>query len=113
MQMQNYERQALKTLATDHGMQDLTAKDMSQVLGLVGEAGEVAELVKKQIRDKNGEITPDFMNNLEKELGDVLYYVTSLGHCFGLHLDQIAETNINKLTLRAQRGTLKGNGDDR
>jgi NTP pyrophosphatase (non-canonical NTP hydrolase) len=77
-------------------------------LGLVGEAGEVANKVKKMIRD--GDV-PEFA--ISQELGDVLWYVAMLAKELGFTLETIAWDNIEKLAERKQRGTLKGSGDNR
>jgi len=85
------------------------ARLVENVLGLVGEAGEVAEKIKKQIRDSN-KVTPD---EIIKELGDVLFYTTALSNYFGKHLGYVVEMNIKKLDDRQERGVLKGSGDNR
>jgi len=77
-------------------------------LGLAGESGEVAEKVKKYIRD--GNLDRDL---LAKELGDVLWYVSALSRDLGIDLDDVASRNIDKLRSRAERGTLRGSGDSR
>ncbi|MFA5062017.1 MAG: nucleoside triphosphate pyrophosphohydrolase family protein [Patescibacteria group bacterium] len=82
-------------------------------LGLAGEAGEVAEKVKKLIRDNNSEIDEQKKQEIEKELGDVLWYVSQLATEFGLSLDQIANKNIEKLYSRLDRGVIGGSGDNR
>ena len=82
-------------------------------LGLAGEAGEVADHVKKAIRDDGGEITPERLQAIAKELGDVLWYVAQLATELGLDLEQIAEGNLEKLRSRHVRGVLAGSGDDR
>ncbi|MGH2833253.1 MAG: nucleoside triphosphate pyrophosphohydrolase family protein [Solirubrobacteraceae bacterium] len=82
-------------------------------LGLAGEAGEVAEHAKKAIRDDNGEVTPERLAAITKELGDVLWYVAQLASELDLELDEIAEQNLAKLLSRQQRGVLSGSGDDR
>jgi NTP pyrophosphatase (non-canonical NTP hydrolase) len=83
-------------------------------LGLASEAGEVAGVVKKEIRD-NPTITysADFEQKMSKELGDCMWYVAQLCHWLELDFDKILEGNIDKLSLRKERGTLKGDGDDR
>ena len=75
-------------------------------LGLNGEAGEVAEKVKKAIRD-------DKELDLEKELGDVLWYLSQLSKELGINLDDVANTNLDKLFDRKERGKIQGDGDDR
>jgi NTP pyrophosphatase (non-canonical NTP hydrolase) len=82
-------------------------------MGLAGEAGEVAEKVKKIFRDKNGVVDEDTKNTIKKELGDVLWYVSQIATEFNLSLDEIAEENIEKLYSRMERGTLNGDGDNR
>jgi NTP pyrophosphatase (non-canonical NTP hydrolase) len=82
-------------------------------LGLAGEAGEVAEHAKKAIRDDAGQVTDERRAAMAKELGDVLWYVSQLATELGLELDQIAETNLEKLLSRQRRGVLSGSGDDR
>ena len=83
------------------------------VLGLAGEAGEVAEKVKKMLRNDNGIITTEFKNDLTKELGDVLWYVSQTASEFKIDLDKIASGNIEKLLSRKKRGALHSQGDNR
>lgn len=82
-------------------------------LGLSGEAGEVAEKIKKVLRDKGGVIDDEVRENIKKELGDVLWYVAQLATELGLSLDDIADTNLKKLLSRLERGVISGNGDNR
>lgn len=82
-------------------------------LGLVGEAGEVAEKIKKIIRDRNGDYTDEDILEIKKELGDVLWYVAVLANEFEISLLDIAKTNIAKLQSRKERGKIQGNGDNR
>ena len=82
-------------------------------LGLVGEAGEVAEKVKKVIRDKKGLFDDESKKGLKKELGDVLWYISNICTEFNFSLDDIALQNLEKLKLRAAKGTISGSGDDR
>ncbi len=82
-------------------------------LGLAGEAGEVAEKIKKVIRDKGGQVNQETQDEIRKELGDVLWYVSQLATELGLSMDDIAEGNIKKLYDRMDRGVLGGSGDNR
>ena len=82
-------------------------------LGLCGEAGEVAEKVKKTIRDDGGVLTPERRAALAAELGDVLWYMAQLATEAGLDLGTIAEENLAKLLSRQERGVLAGSGDTR
>lgn len=82
-------------------------------LGLAGEAGEVAEKVKKIFRDKKGKVDGETKDILKKELGDVLWYLAQLSTEFGLEFEDVAEENINKLWSRKRRDKLHGDGDNR
>jgi NTP pyrophosphatase (non-canonical NTP hydrolase) len=83
------------------------------VLGLTGESGEVADKIKKVIRDKNGIISKETKEELKKELGDVLWYVSQIASELKIPLNDIAEKNIEKLYSRMKRGRLGGSGDNR
>lgn len=83
------------------------------VLGLNGEAGEVAEKIKKVLRDENSQITENKKEELAKELGDVLWYLSQMATELGLSFDYIANLNIEKLMSRKERGKLSGSGDNR
>lgn len=77
-------------------------------LGLVGEAGEFSEKVKKFVRGQ------ELDKHLSmKELGDVLWYITACANELGYSLQDVAEVNIVKLTDRKERGVIKSEGDTR
>ena len=82
-------------------------------LGLAGESGEVAEKIKKILRDNNGVVDDLKKQELAKELGDVLWYVSQLATELGLSLDEIASLNIEKLYSRFDRNKISGEGDNR
>jgi NTP pyrophosphatase (non-canonical NTP hydrolase) len=82
-------------------------------LGLAGEAGEVCEKIKKIMRDQNGHFTEDNVEEISKELGDVLWYVAMVAVEFNIALSSVAEDNLAKLLDRQERGVLKGSGDNR
>jgi NTP pyrophosphatase (non-canonical NTP hydrolase) len=82
-------------------------------LGLCGEAGEVAEKIKKLIRDKSGIVEDSDRAAIKKELGDVLWYVAALCKEFDLDMSDVAQSNIDKLAARRANGTLGGSGDNR
>jgi NTP pyrophosphatase (non-canonical NTP hydrolase) len=82
---------------------------IENTLGLIGESGEIAEKIKKLLRDNTKVEAQDII----KELGDVAFYLTALANYFGSSLQEVLELNIIKLNDRQERGVLKGSGDDR
>lgn len=78
-------------------------------LGLAGEAGEIAEKVKKYLRGDK-ELDKDALLG---ELGDPLWYITSLADDLGFTLQDVVDRNVEKLSSRKERGVLKGSGDNR
>lgn len=82
-------------------------------LALCGETGEIANKVKKIVRDNEGRFFANDVNAIAHELGDVLWYLSVLAAKLGFPLNQIAKLNIEKINDRLKRGTLHGSGDDR
>ena len=82
-------------------------------LGLTGETGEISEIIKKVLRDNNGEIDEETREKLKMELGDVLWYAANFAEEIGLSLDEVARANLEKLASRQKRDVLHGSGDDR
>ena len=79
-----------------------------------GEAGELADIVKKQyIRDNDGNIAPEVAAALFKEMGDVLYGLCRLADELGFDIMEIARANVVKLESRKERGVIGGGGDER
>src|SRR5688572_13508257 len=110
MRLDDYQKQALTTVIS----QDDEFKDtLHWVLGINGEAGEIAEKIKKIIRDKGGDISQDDKEELAKEIGDVLWYLAVFAQDLGYSLEDIAQANLDKLQSRKQRGVLGGKGDNR
>ena len=108
MNFNDYQVQALKTARP----KDATNELLHLILGLVGESGEIAEKVKKVIRDQDSDFSK--LNELfEKELGDVLWHIAVLAAYFDIPLEKIAQQNINKLADRKRRGVIGGSGDSR
>ena len=83
------------------------------VLGFSGEVGELANKIKKVIRDDGGVMTSEKLKEIGKELGDTSWYQSALATELNLNTDDIAEENIEKLFSRKRRGVLKGSGDNR
>ena len=82
---------------------------VENTLGLVGESGEVAEKIKKYLRDN----TKVSQKEIIKELGDVIFYATALANYFYSNLPEVMEANMDKLNDRSNRGVIKGSGDNR
>ena len=92
---------------------NLGSNNIYPTLGLVGEAGEVAEKVKKVIRDKKGIFDQASKDAIKKELGDVLWYLSNLCDEFDFSFEEVALENLEKLKIRAKSGKISGSGDDR
>jgi NTP pyrophosphatase (non-canonical NTP hydrolase) len=90
-----------------------TVAFVEKILGLVGEAGETADKIKKILRDKDGIISESDKIEVAKELGDVLWYVASIARYLEIPLEQVAEMNLEKLESRRNRNLLHGEGDNR
>ena len=82
-------------------------------IGLNGEAGEVAEKVKKCIRDNNGKFDEETKQNILKELADVLWYTWAIANDMGYGLKDIMKTGMKKVIDRQNTNTIHGNGDNR
>lgn len=82
-------------------------------LGLTGESGEVADHVKKMLRDEDGKMSLERKELIVKELGDVLWYLANLADSINVDLETVANTNIEKIQSRLERGTQRGSGDNR
>ncbi len=82
-------------------------------LGLTGEAGEVANKVKKIIRDGSNKNDEKLVSEIKAEIGDCLWYIAVLADDFNIKLSDIASANIEKLANRQKKGTIHGSGDTR
>lgn len=109
MDCDEYQRAAMRT-ARD---KDAPDEFMHLVLGLVGEAGEVAEKVKKLVRDKGSDLAQLDRDDMAAELGDVLWYTAVLANFLDLSLSEVTQKNIDKLADRQRRSVLGGSGDKR
>ena len=109
MKLSDYQRASRATAVYPGAGENL----LYPTLGLCGEAGEVAEKVKKMLRDDAGVLSDERRASLGAELGDVLWYVAQVATEAGLDLETLAEGNLEKLSSRAARGALTGNGDER
>lgn len=95
MNLDDYQRAAMRTHVDDGPV-----RLASYALGIAGEAGEVADLVKKHI----GHGHPLDAVKLQNELGDVLWYIAGLAQVLGLSLSDVAQANIDKLLRRYPDG---------
>lgn len=118
MYLNEYQKEALTT-AEYPGRHELGGL-VYTALGLAGEAGELANKVKKVLRGDYGPPTQesaglDFITSepYAYELGDILWYIAVLADELGYSLEDIARRNLVKLEGRKLRGTIKGTGDNR
>jgi NTP pyrophosphatase (non-canonical NTP hydrolase) len=103
MTLNDYQQKALSTAQP-------TALNWEYLIhGICGEAGEIAEKRKKQIRDQ----TPMDREAVAKELGDVLWYLAVSAQHLGYSLSEVAQMNVDKLASRKARGKIGGSGDER
>jgi NTP pyrophosphatase (non-canonical NTP hydrolase) len=108
MDFNSYQRVA-KTTA----IYPATHKVIYPALGLAGEAGEVANKVKKLIRDGTSSLPKDWKEQIASEIGDCLWYCANLAEDLGISLGRIAAENETKLAKRKKKGTIGGSGDTR
>jgi len=109
MTLDEYHKKALAT--ADEQSDDLFQIYMARVLGVVGEAGEVADKFKKIVWHKEGKVDEDDKVAIARELGDVLWYLAALADALGYTLEDVANMNIKKLNNRKKNKTLRGDGD--
>ncbi len=96
MKFEDYQNEAKQTALYPNRLQNLGYP----TLGLCGEAGEVANVVKKIQRDFGGVVTDETRLKLKDELGDVLWYISACADELGMTLTEIAEFNVEKLAKR-------------
>lgn len=108
MTVNEYQQKALET-----AVYPAQFKVVYPALGMTGEAGEVADKVKKIIRDNNNTLTEAKAREIAKEIGDVMWYCATLSHDLGFTLEEVCEMNYEKLHSRQERGVLGGSGDNR
>ena len=95
--LDDYQQLAARTLGRDRTHEQQLA---NAALGLTGEAGETAEIIKKHLFHA----TPLDQEALAKELGDCLWYIGAFATVLGLSLDDIAQRNVDKLRKRYPEG---------
>ena len=109
MNLNEYQTLALRTANSKDKKNEL----FHLLLGLCGEAGEIAEKTKKIIRDHDSDFSKLDKDDLKKELGDVLWHVAIIADHFDIELEAVGDTNIKKLASRLERGVISGSGDER
>lgn len=109
MNLNEYQTLALRTARPKTANNEL----FHLLLGLSGEAGEIAEKAKKIVRDHDSDFSKFDTEDLKKELGDVLWHIAVLANYFDIELEAIGDTNIKKLASRLERGVISGSGDNR
>ncbi|MBQ9326045.1 MAG: nucleoside triphosphate pyrophosphohydrolase family protein [Clostridia bacterium] len=97
MELNDYQKQALRTLNPE-----LTEKDIliNGVMGLCGESGEAIDIVKKHLAQGH----PLDREGLAKELGDVCWYLAEAAYAIGYDLEKICSLNLDKLRKRYPDG---------
>lgn len=114
MNFNDYQRKAITTDTFGGKMDDLSDFGfLEKAFGLVGEAGEVAEKLKRIFREQSGQMSPGDKDAIIKEFGDVLWYISALSHYLDISLDEVAHQNLEKVLSRKTRGKTYGKGDDR
>jgi NTP pyrophosphatase (non-canonical NTP hydrolase) len=93
MKMKKFQKLARVTAKDGQSDRDRKA---NMAMGLAGEAGETADLIKKNLYHEH----PIDLDKLKKELGDTLWYVAMVADSYGICLDDVAESNIAKLKAR-------------
>lgn len=101
-----YQAEARKTAGYDPKL-----KITYPTMGLVGEAGELANKVKKILRGDGN--NAELLDGIKSEMGDILWYLSTLADDVGVPLEDVAAMNIEKLRDRQARGKLRGAGDTR
>lgn len=111
MDFDDYQKKAAETNLFIGGDEERALMYLS--MGFAGETGEILNKLKKVLRDDGGVITAEKKKEVAKELGDALWYLSQLAELLDASLGDIAAANIEKLASRKERGTLKGDGDNR
>ncbi len=110
MTFDEYQKKALTTaMFSGNELLDLA----HWALGITGESGEIAEKVKKIIRDSKSVVTNEAKTEIAKEIGDVLWYLAILSDHLGVSFETVAQNNLEKLKNRKAESKISGSGDNR
>lgn len=110
MEFNQYQKESRQTLRYRGSKMEMLSY---MALGITGEAGEMANKIKKILRDHEGKLSPKLRQELKSELGDILWYISQLATELGAGLDEIADENLKKVFSRQSRNKINGNGDNR
>ena len=107
MKLNEYQDKAMETRLPTAGLEYAW-------FGLAGEVGELYSLMAKLYRDGKGERTDeDIMEDVKKELGDILWFIAAISKDYKFTLEEVAQKNVDKLAKRKEKGTITGSGDSR
>lgn len=95
MELNTFQIMSKRTMPESNGM-----SRANYALGLVGEAAEVGDIIKKEVFHGH----PAEVDSVKKELGDTLHYLAGVATLYGLTLEEIAAANIEKLNKRYPTG---------
>lgn len=112
MNITEYEKKARKYAMYPYKT-NMSVGIMYNALKLSGEVGELNDKLGKCISDSNGEISPELLKEIEKEMGDILWHYFALMYDLGLSINHITRVNIDKLESRRLRNKMAGSGDNR
>lgn len=109
--MNDYQRATRETAIYPDAMKGGERAITYLALGLAGEAGEVANKIKKYLRD--GTPYDELVDVVFPELGDVLWYLARLADELAVAMSEVSAHNLIKLSARQAAGTIQGSGDNR
>ncbi len=110
MDFNEYQKLASRTATFDDNKLDPL---VYLTLGLAGESGEVVEKIKKVYRNDRGKLSAEKKEDLKRELGDVLWYLSQMSRVLGMEFENVAKANVEKLEDRSKRGVICSEGDNR
>lgn len=112
MKGNEYQKKALEVkLYHEQKITPLMSKLLYLQAGLCGESGELAEKLKKIVRDDDCNLTGDNLVLIEKECADVLWYLVAIIEELGFDFESVMECSLEKIQSRIARGVLRGSGD--
>jgi NTP pyrophosphatase (non-canonical NTP hydrolase) len=104
MDLDTYQERAWRTAVYPHAGEGQWTGLAYAGLGATGEAGEIANKIRKMARDDLGELTAARRDAIMSDVGGTLWYLAAVAQELGTTLSVIAERNIGELSSRAERG---------